>query len=128
MSLSQVLANLLADTGDFSSGLAIMSKAATDHPFSPIAHNNLAALIARKGNQTEAVKEFVKAINLDPTLPSAHYGLGLALLQLKAYPDAIKEFQTTVTLNPGILDLQNKIDLANRSNLRSLAYYQTTFN
>jgi hypothetical protein len=61
-------------------------------------------------------------------LPSAHYGLGIALLKLKSYPAAAKEFQTTMTLNPGILDLQNKIDLANRCNLRTLAYTQYNFN
>ncbi len=124
LSASINLANLVANEGDCQSGINIMRKATIDHPYSATAHNNLAALIARTGNQTEAAKVFVKTIALDPSLPSAHYGLGLALLKLKSYPAAIKEFQTAMTLNPGILDLQNKIDLAYRCNLRSLAYTQ----
>ena len=120
-------ANILADEGDYKKGMAIMRRAIIDYPKSSIAHNNLASLIARTGKQTEAVKEFSKAINLEPTLASAHYGLGIALLKLKSYPAAIKEFQTAMTLNPGILDLQNKIDLANRYNLRSLASTQQEY-
>jgi len=122
------LANSITNSGDYKSGIAIMRKATLDHPNSPIAHNNLASLIARTNNQTQAAKEFAKAINLDPTLASAHYGLGIALLKLKSYTAAAKEFQTALTLNPGILDLQNKIDLANRCNLRTLAYTQHSFN
>jgi len=122
------LANCLVDGGEVKSGIAIMRQATVDHPNSPLAHNNLASLIARTNKQTEAAKEFAKAINLDPTLASAHYGLGIALLKLKSYTAAAKEFQTTIILNPGILDLQNKIDLANRCNLRTLAYTQHSFN
>jgi len=124
LSASINLANLLANAGDCKSGIAIMRQATIDHPLSPTAYNNLAALIARTNNQSEAAKTFAKAISLDPALPSAHYGLGLALLKLKSYPEAITEFQTAMTLNPGILDLQNKIDLAYRCNLRSLASTQ----
>mgnify|MGYP000653347983 CR=1 FL=1 len=128
LSASLNLATTMANGGDYQSGISIMRQATRYHPNSPTAHNNLAALIARTNNQTEAAKEFAKAIHLDPTLPSAHYGLGLALLKLKSYPAAAKEFQTALTLNPGILDLQNKIDLANRCDLRSLAYTQQNFN
>ncbi len=125
LSASINLSNLIANKGNYKQGIAIMRQATIDNPRSAIAYNNLAALIARTNNQTEAAKVFAKAINLDPTLPSAHYGLGLALLKLKSYPAAINEFQTAMTLNPGILDLQNKIDLANRCNLRSLSFTQT---
>ena len=128
LSASINLANSLANSGDYKTGIAIMRKATFDHPKSATAHNNLASLIARTNNPTEAAKEFARAIHLNPNLASAHYGLGIALLKLKSYPAAAKEFQIAMTLNPGILDLQNKIDLANRCNLRSLAYTQNSFN
>jgi len=118
------LSDSLATTGSLGTALHIMQQASVDHPTSAAAHNNLASLFARTGNDTAAAKEFARAISLNSALASAHYGLGLASLNLKAYPQAISELETAQKLNPGILDLQNRLDLANRCYSRELASAQ----
>ncbi len=124
LSAAMNFADSLAATGSMGIALRIMQQASVDHPMSAAAHNNLGSLFARTGNDTAAAKEFARAVSLNSGLASAHYGLGVAALNLKAYPQAISELETAQKLNPGILDLQNKLDLANRCNSKELASAQ----
>jgi len=121
LALSMNYADSLAKESHFPSALNIMQQAVNYHPDSPAAHNDLGSLYARTGNDRAAAKEFAQTINLNSGLASAHYGLGLAQLNLKSYPQAISELETAQKLNPGILDLQNKLDLANSCNSKEVA-------
>lgn len=126
LSASMNFADSLASTGSLGSALRVLQQATIYHPDSPAAHNDLAALYARTGNDKAAAKEFAQTLSLNSGLASAHYGLGVASLNLKSYPKAINELETAQKLNPGILDLQNKLDLANSSNSKELASAQGT--
>jgi tetratricopeptide (TPR) repeat protein len=121
LALSMNYADSLAKESHFPSALHVMQQAVGYHPDSPAAHNDLGSLYARTGNDKAAAKEFAQTINLNSGLASAHYGLGIAQLNLKSYPQAITELETAQKLNPGILDLQNKLDLANSCNSKEVA-------
>jgi predicted O-linked N-acetylglucosamine transferase (SPINDLY family) len=125
--LIHLLGVLLADTGRWVEGKALMEKAVLLNPSVPHYHTNLGTQLIEAHQYDAAIERFGYALRLKPDCPVTYYNLGRALMATHRWNEAVEAYQQARRFRPdfpqGELDLGVALHCAGRRP-EAITHYQ----
>lgn len=110
--LGQTLTELGDEEEDFDEAFAILEKARSLEPYSPVILNNMAQALLQQNafRNAQKAKDFVLlALKLSPDYAHAHANLGIVFFQEKEYEKAKESLERAIFLNPNLSFAYNNL-------------------
>jgi Flp pilus assembly protein TadD len=104
-----MLANSLAEAGQYQEAVAHIMKGLKIKPNNAGAYNNLGNILLDQGKLDEAIKKFRKALEMNIKLETAHYNLGVALALKGNNHAAIEHYLAALRLDPDNVKIHNNL-------------------
>lgn len=109
---SQVLGQLLLQTGQFDQAIFQFDRCVKASPTTPSYRNNLGMAYWHAGRYREAVPEFQEAVRLDPGYTIGHIGLSMALISVSDFDGAMAAARTAIQQRPDVPEGYYNLGLA----------------
>jgi tetratricopeptide (TPR) repeat protein len=94
------LSKVYEESGQTDKALALVSKAAEEHPEDAVANYNRGVYLLNQGKGPEAIEAFEAALKADPGLTEAHFHLGTLLVGQGKVDEALEQLEAYLASNP----------------------------